>query len=90
MREWTPAEESLLGTAPDGTVAKMLGCTRHSVSHRRRKLGIPAFQPPWAAWQDKLLGKFQDHVVAARTGKSIDMVLKRRKELSIGSWKGNQ
>jgi len=42
-REWTVAEELLLGSRPDREVAQRLGRSRTSVARKRRTLGLPAF-----------------------------------------------
>lgn len=53
---WSPAEDSLLGTAPDSEIAARLGRSRGSVAARRHKLGIksparagrpPGHHTPW-------------------------------------------
>jgi hypothetical protein len=41
-RNWTVAEDALLGTLPDTEVARRLGITKLSASNRRKKLRIPA------------------------------------------------
>jgi hypothetical protein len=43
-RDWTSAENSLLGSMPDPELAAQLGCTPIMVFCRRRKLGIPAYR----------------------------------------------
>jgi hypothetical protein len=42
-REWTAAEDRMLGTMPDSELAVKLGCTSMMVLYRRRKLGVAAF-----------------------------------------------
>jgi hypothetical protein len=42
-RNWTAAEDALLGTASDRNVARQIGVTELSVFNRRKRLGIPAF-----------------------------------------------
>jgi hypothetical protein len=46
LAHWSAADDALLGTMPDGAVAKLLGCNRTSARKRRVKLGVPAFLPP--------------------------------------------
>jgi hypothetical protein len=41
---WTAREIRMLGRFPDFEVARRLGCPVHIVSHRRLKLGIPAWR----------------------------------------------
>ena len=41
-REWTPADDALLGTMTDPEVAAHLGCTWRMVYNRRVKLGVSA------------------------------------------------
>jgi hypothetical protein len=42
-REWTPAEDALLGTMTDPELAARLGCTWRLVYNRRVKLGVASF-----------------------------------------------
>ncbi|MFO0806239.1 MAG: hypothetical protein U0791_24310 [Gemmataceae bacterium] len=86
-REWTPAEDAMLGTAPDSVVARNLGRSHSIIGYRRRMLGIPNFRPVWAAEADAMLGTMPDHAVAAILGKSITQVSNRRKELGIPAWR---
>jgi hypothetical protein len=41
-RQWTPAEDAMLGTLPDDEVAKRIGRKPSAVRVRRAKLGIPS------------------------------------------------
>ena len=41
---WTPAKERLLGTMPDGELARKLRCSPMAVFYRRKRLKIPAFR----------------------------------------------
>jgi hypothetical protein len=41
-REWTPADDALLGTMTDPELATRLGCTWRMVYNRRVKLGVAA------------------------------------------------
>ena len=86
-REWTPAEDAMLGSASDQAIAKRLGRTTQSVSGRRRGLGIPRYGRNWAKSEDALLGTKPDYAVAAILGVSYNIVGNRRKELGIPSWK---
>jgi hypothetical protein len=43
---WTPAEDAMLGTMPDGQLAARIGRTAGSVAARRHKLRIPPACPP--------------------------------------------
>lgn len=42
---WPAESVALLGTAPDGAVARLLGVTRSAVSYQRRRRDIPAHVP---------------------------------------------
>ena len=42
-REWTPVEDTILGTMPDPELATRLGCTVRMVYNRRVKLGVAAY-----------------------------------------------
>ncbi|MFO0806012.1 MAG: hypothetical protein U0791_23145 [Gemmataceae bacterium] len=74
VREWTPAEDAMLGTAPDSIIARSLARSKSTISNRRRQLGIPNFRPVWAAEAEAMLGTMPDHAVAAILGKSITQV----------------
>jgi len=41
---WTPATDRLLGTMPDGDLARKLRCSPMAVFYRRKRLKIPAFR----------------------------------------------
>ena len=41
---WTPAKDRLLGTMPDGDVARKLRCTPAMVVYRRKRLGVAAYR----------------------------------------------
>ena len=87
VREWTPAEDAMLGTAPDSVIARSLARSKSTISNRRRQLGIPNFRPVWAAEAEAMLGTMPDHAVSAITGKSLTQVSNRRKELGIPAWR---
>src|SRR4051812_33355738 len=73
-RWWTLEEMELLGTMTDVETARRLGRTRSSVTHKRRRLGIPPWtpQPPhWAADEQGLLGKLPDAETAKLTGRTV-------------------
>lgn len=42
---WSPAEDSLLGSASDRDVAEALARPLKAVRLKRQRLGIPAFKP---------------------------------------------
>lgn len=45
-RPWTPAEDALLGTLPDGRLARQIGRSRAGVIARRIRQGIAPHRPP--------------------------------------------
>jgi hypothetical protein len=77
-RPWTPAEDALLGTAPDANLVAALKRTRPAISKRRSVLGIPPFVRRWTAEEDALLAALADAEVAQRTGRTLAAVKFRR------------
>lgn len=66
-RDWTVAEEAILGTAPDDAVARRLGRSPKAVGGRRKALGIAQFRDggrlkrkPWRLEDDAVLGTVSD------------------------------
>src|SRR6266496_1009546 len=62
-REWTLAEMESLGTLTDLKTARLFNRTLSSVSHKRRRLGIPPWtpQPPrWTEEEHGMLGRLPD------------------------------
>lgn len=47
-REWTTAEDALLGTMSDRLVAEQLGIVRKTVVERRQVLNVASFRTPAA------------------------------------------
>jgi len=85
---WTPREIGLLGTRPDGVVARKIGRTVEAVSLKRQALDIGApLQPPWRDEEIKLLGTQPDRAVGKLIGRSLAAVQGKRLLLGIRSWK---
>jgi hypothetical protein len=88
-RHWTPAEDALLGTDTDATVARRIGRTPVAVMLRRRNRGIPAAMAARGrrgVWTDEavaLLGRVPDCEIAALVGVTADAVAHRRRSLGI-------
>ena len=83
---WTSKEEKLIGTMPDGAVAKRLGRSVSAVTARRRLKAIPYLNPVLRPWHDaeiKLFGKASDEKIAKRTGRSLKGVQGKRRELGL-------
>ena len=60
-REWTKAEDKLLGTMPDFQVARRLRRSLSSVQRRCYKLRISKPRPTYRRWtraEEKLLGTY--------------------------------
>ncbi len=94
--DWTEETDSLLGTAPDTTLARRLGVTPATVRYRREKLGVGPFVPPplpptdpagdpyeWSDETDALLGTMHDTLLAKRLGVNHSTVTYRRMELGV-------
>src|SRR6267143_179400 len=67
--DWTVQEQALLGTMPDGELAKKLGRTFVAVIVRRDRLRIPCFESRLRRWtpkEDALLGKMRDDTLARK------------------------
>jgi len=83
---YSPQEDALLGTMPDGKVAGILGRTAASVRNRRIRLGIELqhrVRRDWTAGEDALLGKHTDSEVARRLNRTYGSVQSRRLALKI-------
>ena len=77
--EWKAHEDRLLGTKPDGEVARELGRSRAGVALRRQKLGIAAPEKPlWTREEERLLGTKPDREVAKMLGRSVSSVRNQR------------
>src|SRR5205807_650599 len=77
----TEAEEKLLGTEPDHTLAEKFGRTVGAVTERRGKLGIHnkwRQERLWTAEEDKLLGTMPDKDLATKLGRTVIAVKMRR------------
>jgi hypothetical protein len=87
VRKWTAAEKQLLGTMPDGELARKLGRRYQSVARMRNLLGRPRVRPAhhrgWKAWEDQLVGVLPDREVARRTGRSLGAVMVRRRSKGL-------
>jgi hypothetical protein len=87
--EWTEEMMALLGTATDREVAEELDVNVHSVSRKRRILGIPAYceRPTrpgfWTPRRIELLGTAPDSVVARKLRIPLPRVANRRQILGI-------
>ena len=81
-REWTLAEERLLGKAPDRQLAQRLGRTMFSIQNKRLKLGIPAAPNPkyrrWTEAEIQLEGRRPDAELARRLNRHYSTVLSKR------------
>lgn len=85
-RQWTPAEEALLGTMRDPEVAKQLNRSVSCVRTRRLdKTKVRFIHTPqrWTAAQLRLLGKLPDVEVARRTKRFLASVRNKRIQLGI-------
>jgi DNA-binding CsgD family transcriptional regulator len=82
---WTQNELALLGTGPDGEVARRVGRSRSSVLRQRLKREVPAVYlfRPWTKEELALLGKVPDKEIARRLGRNYQVVLAKRKRLGI-------
>ena len=89
---WTPEELSLLGRMSDGDVGGEIGLSGSAVYWKRRRRGIPAFQPApvavdWTEEKLALLGSLYDEEGAERLGVSAETVNKHRLRLGIASYR---
>jgi ribosomal protein L24E len=76
-REWTKAEIRLLGTMPDGDVARRIGRPYHVVLGKRIAMRIANRNPRYVWWSPKeldLLARFPVEEVARRTNRSVKAV----------------
>jgi len=85
-RIWTTADDALLGTIPDGSIAEQLGVSRLSVWQRRTKLQIrPHYSHRkhvnWGATELGMLGRYPDDELASMTGRMLDEVKAKRLSL---------
>jgi hypothetical protein len=89
---WTPRALSLLGTAPDGEIAKRLHVTWAVVIRKRQQLGILSFVPPtvrirWKSRWLRLLGRRPDRELARQLGVRASSVKRKREELGIAPYR---
>jgi hypothetical protein len=83
---WTEEETALLGTVPDGEVARRTGRTAGAVRQKREELRIP--NPAgnrWTAEGIALLGTMPDREVARRLGRPLQSVTQKRIKLRIAN-----
>jgi hypothetical protein len=81
---WTPEEIVLLGTVPDGRVARRTRRTVNAVRQKRQELGLPNLAGSrWADDELALLGTLPDREVARRLGRSLQSVTQKRCRLGI-------
>src|SRR2546430_13987534 len=85
--DWTVQEQALLGTMPDGELAKKLGRTFMAVRVRRNRLRRPNFEAhPFKRWtpeEEALLGTMRDSELAKKLGRTFVAVIVRRDRLRI-------
>lgn len=89
---WSPEELSLLGRMSDGDVGREIGLSGSAVYWKRRRLGIPAFQPApravdWTEEKLALLGTVYDEEAAERLGVAVGTVGRHRQRLGIPSYR---
>jgi hypothetical protein len=90
---WTDAEEALLGTKPDKTVARLIGRSVTAIQVRRGLKGIPITNPkhkPWRAEDEAVLGTRPDRQIAMLLGRSLIAVKTRREMLKIRPYPGRR
>jgi hypothetical protein len=83
---WTPEDIALLGTMPDGEVARRTRRTAGAVRQKREELGIP--NPACNSWRPEevaLLGTLPDREVSRRLGRSLQSVTQKRIKLGISN-----
>ena len=86
---WSPEEEAMLGALPDHEVASRTGRTFHSVSAKRRHMGIAGTAPSpgvyagkhWTPEEDGWLCRLGAEEAAARLGRSVRSVRLRQARL---------
>ena len=89
MRQWTPAQDKLLGTDTDNALAKKFGCGYYLVKERRQALGIRPFSHRrWTPAEEKLVGTLSAQEVARRTGRTLKSVWHRRRALNLPNKRG--
>ena len=79
-KQWTPAEEKLLGTMSDADAAQRIGRTVTAVRKRRNSKGIEAF---WTSQELDQLGTAPDNDVAASLKRSRISVQRKRTEMDV-------
>ena len=85
---WTKEALGLLGTKPDSEIAKLLGLSSNTVSHKRRSQGIVGRKPkrdPIVMPEHLIhhLGKWTDAKIAKEIGVSANAVSKYRRRRQI-------
>jgi hypothetical protein len=83
---WTEKDIALLGTMPDGAVARRTGRTLGAARQKREELGIP--KPAgnrWRANEIALLGALHDREVARRLGRSLQSATQKRIKLGLAN-----
>ena len=82
----TADEDRRSGTMPDRAQAQRLGCSRQSITERRRRLRVPLFHPncrPWSLAGEELLGTMSDRRLVRQSKRSVESVQTRRASMSI-------
>src|SRR5687768_15576548 len=81
---WTEEEKRLLGTLPDGMLARRMERTFYGVKARRHtKFRKPRLPQPWTAKEDKRLGTTSDAEIARLFLRDQADVRARRQQLGI-------
>ena len=78
---WTSNEDSLLGTATDKEVGKLVGRHYLAVAERRRSLDIlpgGRTRKEWTLAEMRLLGTAADQDIALRLGRTVASVQEKR------------
>lgn len=88
MTKLTKAAESVLGTVPDAKVAEATGMDKSSITHARKKRGIPPADPSKSGkyvWDEHahLLGTMPDTSLAAQLGLAQSAVTQARQRRGI-------
>jgi hypothetical protein len=84
-KPWRKSELRRLGTAADADIAQSLDRSVTSVTHQRRKLGIPPASSGhfWTPEEEALIGKLSDAAAARQLGRSLPSVQHHRRKLGM-------
>lgn len=92
-KPWETHEVNLLGKAPDGETAKLLGRSINAIRRKRQDENIKSFVPHKREWKDyelQFLGKIPDAVLAKQLGITRKAVISERKRRGIPNAKTGQ